>query len=79
MKVDSLKFSVRDSKHDFLYKALKPLVMGIVKKQIEKVVGDAIRTGFEYVDGVLVSVRQEEQDDGKGKIDAIQEVWQIIC
>ncbi len=74
MKVDSLKFSVRDSKHDFLYKAVKPLVMGIVKKQIEKVVGDAIRTGFEYVDGVLVSVRQEQQEDGKGKVDAIQEV-----
>ncbi|PBK79985.1 hypothetical protein ARMGADRAFT_1099659 [Armillaria gallica] len=75
VKVDSLKFSVRDSKHDFLYKAVKPLVMGIVKKQIEKVVGDAIRTGFEYVDGVLVSVRQEEQEDGKGKVDAIQEVF----
>ncbi|KAK0472554.1 hypothetical protein IW261DRAFT_1508059 [Armillaria novae-zelandiae] len=75
VKVDSLKFSVRDSKHDFLYKTLKPLVMGIVKKQIEKVVGDAIRTGFEYVDGVLVSVRQEQEEDGKGKIDAIQEVF----
>ncbi|KAK0472851.1 hypothetical protein IW261DRAFT_1506212 [Armillaria novae-zelandiae] len=75
VKVDSLKFSVRDSKHDFLYKTLKPLVMGIVKKQIEKVVGDAIQTGFEYVDGVLVSVRQEQQDNGKGKIDAIQEVF----
>lgn len=26
--IDSLKFSIRDSKHDLLYKTLKPLVSG---------------------------------------------------
>ncbi|KAG7443718.1 uncharacterized protein BT62DRAFT_971879 [Guyanagaster necrorhizus] len=75
VKVDSLKFSVRDSKHDFFYKAVKPFVMGVVKKQIQKVVGDAIRTGLEYVDGVLVNVRQEQEEGKKGKVDAIQEVF----
>jgi hypothetical protein len=31
-KVASLKFSVRDSKYDLLYKTLKPLATGLVKK-----------------------------------------------
>ncbi|KAK0200612.1 hypothetical protein DFS33DRAFT_1387828 [Desarmillaria ectypa] len=75
VKVDSLKFSLRNSKHDWLYKTIKPFVLPIVRKQIEKVVGDAIRTGLEYVDGVLVDVRQEQEQDGKGKMDAIQEVF----
>ncbi|KAK0451135.1 uncharacterized protein EV420DRAFT_1561072 [Desarmillaria tabescens] len=75
VKVDSLKFSLRDFKHDFLYRMIKPIVLPIVKKEIEKVVGDAIRTGLEYVDGVLVNVRQEQEADGKGKMDAIQEVF----
>ncbi|KAK0454266.1 uncharacterized protein EV420DRAFT_1695817 [Desarmillaria tabescens] len=75
VKVDSLKFSLRDFKHDFLYRMIKPVVLPIVKKEIEKVVGDAIRTGLEYVDGVLVNVRQEQEADGKGKMDAIQEVF----
>ncbi len=34
VKVDNLKFSIRDSKHDLLYKTLKPLAMGLVKKQV---------------------------------------------
>jgi hypothetical protein len=57
VKVDSLKFSIRDSKHDFLYKTLKPLATGLVKRQIQKAIADAITTGMEYVDGQLVSVR----------------------
>lgn len=41
-KVDTLNFSMRDSKHDFLYKTPKPLVTGLVKKQIQKAIKDAI-------------------------------------
>jgi Protein of unknown function (DUF4449) len=55
--VDSLKFSIRDSKHDILYKTLRPLATGLIKKQIQKAVADAITTGMEYVDGQLVAVR----------------------
>jgi len=62
VKVDSLKFAIRDSKHDFLYKTLKPLATGLVKKQIQKAVADAITTGFEYVDGQLVGVRTRLQE-----------------
>jgi len=63
-KVDALKFSIRDSKHDLLYKTLKPLAMGLVKKQIQKAINDAVRTGLEYVDGQLVGVKQR-MDEAK--------------
>ncbi|KIM80670.1 hypothetical protein PILCRDRAFT_9478 [Piloderma croceum F 1598] len=49
VKVDTLKFSVRDSKHDLLYKTLRPLATALVKKQIQKAIKDSISTGMEYV------------------------------
>jgi hypothetical protein len=55
--VDSLKFSIRDSKHDILYKTLRPLATALIKKQVQKAAADAITTGMEYVDGQLVAVR----------------------
>ncbi|KAJ7753393.1 hypothetical protein DFH07DRAFT_886813 [Mycena maculata] len=58
VKVGSLKFSIRDTKHDLLYKTFKPLATRLIKKQIRKALQDAIRTGFEYVDGQLVGVRE---------------------
>src|SRR5712671_926919 len=62
VKVDSLKFSIRDSKHDILYKTLRPLATALVKKQIQKAVTDAITTGMEYVDGQLVAVRDRANE-----------------
>lgn len=82
-KVASLKFSIRDSKHDLLYKTLKPLATGLVKKQIRKAIEDSVRTGLEYVDGQLVGVRDrmaeaksEEESGGeaKTKMQILQEV-----
>ncbi|KAJ7232032.1 hypothetical protein B0H12DRAFT_1204987 [Mycena haematopus] len=69
VKVGSLKFRIRDSKHDLLYKTFKPLATRLIKKQIQKALADAIRTGFEYVDGQLVGVRDrmaeaKASDDG---------------
>ncbi|KDR71966.1 hypothetical protein GALMADRAFT_253273 [Galerina marginata CBS 339.88] len=57
VKVDTLKFAIRDSNHDFLYKTLRPLATGLIKKQIQKAIRDALVTGLEYVDGQLVGVR----------------------
>ncbi|KAG6809329.1 hypothetical protein H0H92_000666 [Tricholoma furcatifolium] len=59
VSVDSLKFSIRDSKHDLLYKTLRPLATGLIKRQIQKAIRDAITTGLEYVDGQLVGVRDK--------------------
>jgi len=87
-KVASLKFSIRDSKHDLLYKTLKPLATGLVKRQIRKAIEDGVRTGLEYVDGQLVGVRDrmaeaksEEGRDGeaKTKMQILQEVSVCSC
>ncbi|CCM07009.1 uncharacterized protein FIBRA_09328 [Fibroporia radiculosa] len=59
VKVDSLKFAVRDSKHDALYKTIAPLATGLVKRQLQKALGGAVRTALEYLDGKLVAVRDQ--------------------
>jgi hypothetical protein len=68
-KLDTLKFSIRNSKHGLLYKTFKPLATGLMKKQIQKAIEDVLRTGFEYVDGQLVGVRDRYQE-AKVKDDA---------
>ncbi|RXW16225.1 hypothetical protein EST38_g9633 [Candolleomyces aberdarensis] len=82
VKIDTLKFSIRDSKHDLLYKTLKPLATGLVKKQIVKAINEAVRTGLEYVDGQLVGVRdrveaarKEGKEDGKSRTAVLQEMF----
>lgn len=42
VSIDTLKFAIRDSNHDFLYKTLKPLATRLVKRQLEKAVGEAV-------------------------------------
>ncbi|OCH91664.1 hypothetical protein OBBRIDRAFT_834003 [Obba rivulosa] len=77
VKVDSLKFSIRDSKHDTLYKTFSPLATGLVKKQLQKAVEQAVRTALEYVDGQLVAVRDQmveaKQRDDKNRAQVIKE------
>ncbi|KAF7965517.1 hypothetical protein HWV62_43076, partial [Athelia sp. TMB] len=79
VKVDTLKFSIRDSKHDFLYKTLKPLATGLVKKQIQKAIRDAITTGMEYVDGQLVGVRDRyaaaKATEGASRAQVLQDTF----
>jgi len=82
VKVDSLKFSIRDSKHDLLYKTLKPLATALVKRQIQKAIAGGISTGLEYLDGQLVAVR-DHMEEAKAKSDttrtqALQDV-RIFC
>ena len=78
VKVGSLKFTIRDSKHDLLYKTLKPLATGLVKRQIKRAIAGAIRTGMEYVDGQLVSVRDRMEEarssDETNRTQVLQEV-----
>ncbi|KAL4069133.1 hypothetical protein J3A83DRAFT_4535807 [Scleroderma citrinum] len=69
VKVDTLKFSIRDSKHDLLYKTLKPLATVLVKRQIQKAIAGGIHTGLEYLDGQLVAVR-DRMEEVKAKGDA---------
>ena len=80
VKVDSIKFSIRDSKHDLLYKTLRPLATGLIKKQIQKAAQDAITTAFEYLDGQLVTVRdryaEAKRSDEASRADALKAVFQ---
>jgi hypothetical protein len=74
-----LKFSIRDSKHDFLYKTLRPLATGLIKKQIQKAIRDALVTGLEYIDGQLVAVRDrmdnaKNTEGGESRTEALMSV-----
>ncbi|KZO93654.1 hypothetical protein CALVIDRAFT_539829 [Calocera viscosa TUFC12733] len=80
VKIDTLKFAIRDSKHDLLYKTLAPLATGLIKKQIQKAVQEAIRTGLEYVDGQLVGVRDRMREakttEGQSRTQVLKELFQ---
>jgi hypothetical protein len=68
VKVGTLKFAIRDSKHDFLYKTLRPLATALIKRQLQKVIKDTLRTGLEYIDGQLVAVRDRMAEcKGEGR------------
>ncbi|KAF4574250.1 hypothetical protein EYR40_006036 [Pleurotus pulmonarius] len=69
VKMDSLKFSIRGSKHDLLYKVFGSVATGLVKKQIQKAIADSIHTGVEYIDGQLVGVR-DRMNEAKVSDDA---------
>lgn len=78
-----MKFSIRDSKHDFLYKTLKPLATVLIKKQIQKAIKDALITGLEYIDGQLVAVRDRmdtaKRTEGESQTDALMSVSICLC
>ncbi|TBU29364.1 hypothetical protein BD311DRAFT_269060 [Dichomitus squalens] len=80
VKVGTLKFSIRDSKHDVLYKTLRPLATGLVKKQLQKAIADAVKTGLEYIDGQLVGVRdrmaEAKADENKSQTQVLAEMFQ---
>ncbi|CAE7210603.1 unnamed protein product [Rhizoctonia solani] len=62
VKIDSLKLSIRDSKHDAPYKIVKPLATDLIKKQIARGIESSIRTGLEHVDQQLVATRDRMND-----------------
>jgi hypothetical protein len=78
-KLGDVKVAIRDSKHDLLYKTLKPLMMGLVKKQIKKAIEDGVRTGLEYLDGQLVAVRSKMNEakttDETTRIQVLQDMF----
>lgn len=57
--IDTLKFSIRDSHHDLLYKFVKATATGIIKKAIQAAIHTAIRTGLEAVDEQVTEVRNK--------------------
>jgi hypothetical protein len=63
--IDTLTFSIRDSKHDLLYKFVKSIATGIIKKAIQAAVDNAIRTAVGHLDDQLVQVRNTVDDAKK--------------
>jgi hypothetical protein len=78
VSVDSLKFSIRDSKHDALYKLFRPLAARIVKTQIQRALRNNVRKSLELVDQQLVRVRDRMEEakatEGMSKATALKEV-----
>jgi hypothetical protein len=64
-QIDTLTFSIRDSKHDLLYKFVKSIATGIIKKAIMAAVDNAIRTAVGHLDDQLVQVRNTVDDAKK--------------
>ncbi|KAF7791135.1 hypothetical protein EIP86_002146 [Pleurotus ostreatoroseus] len=79
VKIDTLKFSIRDAKYELLYKTLKPLATGLVKKQVQRAISDAVRTALEYVDGQLVGVRDRMSEakatEGQSRTQVLQDMF----
>ncbi|TFY64828.1 hypothetical protein EVJ58_g2365 [Rhodofomes roseus] len=52
----------------------------LVKRQVQKAIADAVRTGLEYVDGQLVTVRdrmeEAKEDENQSRTQALQELFQ---
>ncbi|KAI8393277.1 uncharacterized protein BYT42DRAFT_680 [Radiomyces spectabilis] len=53
--VSNLKFKVKDSKHDLLYKTIHPMVIGIVRKQMAKAIELKILDMIDTIDQKLVA------------------------
>ncbi|KAJ9126120.1 hypothetical protein QFC24_002393 [Naganishia onofrii] len=62
--IDTLKFSIRNSHHDLLYKFVKATATGIIKHAIEAAIHTALRTALEGLDDQLAEVRNK-MDDAK--------------
>ncbi|GAN06581.1 conserved hypothetical protein [Mucor ambiguus] len=61
--VDNLKVKVNDSNHDILYKAIRPLVIGQVKKQVSRAIEEKIIALINQLDEkVTKSIVKTNQD-----------------
>lgn len=63
--IDTLKFSIKNSHHDILYKFVKATATGIIKHAIEAAIHTALRTAFEGLDEQLAEVRNRMEDAKK--------------
>ncbi|GJJ13079.1 hypothetical protein Clacol_007329 [Clathrus columnatus] len=83
VKIDHLKFSIRDSKHDALYKFLRPLATGIVKRQVKNAIRDGIISALLLVNQQLVRIRDKmsearAKEENATRIQALRDVMNFI-
>ncbi|KAM0751353.1 hypothetical protein T439DRAFT_380336 [Meredithblackwellia eburnea MCA 4105] len=77
IKIDKLKFAVRDAKYSFLISTFKPIITGLVKKAVCRAIADGIEGGLVQLDAQLadISERMEDaknQEDGVSTLDALK-------
>ncbi|GAA5822401.1 hypothetical protein JCM11251_006326 [Rhodosporidiobolus azoricus] len=76
VKIDKLKFAVRESKHATLINFLRPLATGLVKSAVTKALEAAIRSALEQADQQISDINERLEDakseEGTHKIDALK-------
>ena len=79
VKVDAIKFKIREAKHSFLYKVFTPLATGLIKKSITLGAQQAIKTLLGNVDAQLVEVRnrmdEAKESDTETRADALKQLY----
>ncbi|WWD18999.1 hypothetical protein CI109_103456 [Kwoniella shandongensis] len=79
VEIDTLKFSLRDTKHDLLYKFVKATATGLIKKAITVAVQQAMRISLEHLDDQLVEVRnrvdEAKQSDETTRTQALKDLY----
>lgn len=82
VKVDALKFSIRDSQHDVLYKFLRPIAVVIVKREVQRALTKSIKNAFETIDQLLVKVRDRMDEaklrEGETRAGALKDVSEFL-
>ncbi|WVQ99967.1 hypothetical protein IAU59_007110 [Kwoniella sp. CBS 9459] len=63
--IDNLTWSIRESKHNFLYKLVKATATGLIKKAVQTAVEVAIRTALGHADDQLVEIRNRTEEAKK--------------
>jgi hypothetical protein len=78
-EIDTLKFAIRDSHHDLLYKFVKATATGIIKKAIQAAMHTALRAALEHVDEQVTEVRnrmdQAKQSDDTTRRDELKSLY----
>jgi len=79
VKIDTLKFKIRDAKHTLLYSTIRPLATGLIKKQVAKAIEDGIRTALEQVDMQLSDIKERLEDaksrDDVSRVDVLKDAF----
>jgi len=68
INIHELKFKIRDSKHNFLYNALRHTATGLIKKSVATAMQVAIRQALVQLDQQLTDIR-DTADEGKRRDD----------
>ncbi|GAA6030366.1 hypothetical protein JCM8097_009074 [Rhodosporidiobolus ruineniae] len=76
IKIDKLKFAVRESKHSTLINFLRPLATGVIKGAISKALEAAIRAALEQADQQISDINERledaNQEEGVNKFEAVK-------